>query len=270
MLELHNVVKRFTGEAGRPVLALDHLSLRAQEGSFVAVIGTNGSGKSTLQGAIAGSIAIDSGSIRIAGVDVTQWPEHRRASMIGRVFQNPFSGTAPTLTVAENLVLAARRGQPRGLGWALGRRAREQMRERIAGLGMGLENRLDTAIGLLSGGQRQALTLLMATLVRPKLLLLDEHTAALDPKSADQVVRLTRQIVERERLTAFMVTHSMHHAATVGDRLLMMHQGRIILDCEGAAKRRLRADELLRRFEDLRRRELLDEGAAELIRAAYV
>ena len=270
MLELHNVVKRFTGEAGRPVLALDHLSLRAEEGSFVAVIGTNGSGKSTLQGAIAGSIAVDSGSIRIAGVDVTHWPEHRRASMIGRVFQNPFSGTAPSLTVAENLALAARRGQPRRLGWALGRRAREQMRDRIAGLGMGLENRLDTAIGLLSGGQRQALTLFMATLVRPKLLLLDEHTAALDPKSADQVVHLTRQIVERERLTAFMVTHSMHQAATVGDRLLMMHQGRIILDCEGAAKRRLRADELLRRFEDLRRRELLDEGAAELIHAAYV
>jgi putative ABC transport system ATP-binding protein len=270
MLELHNVAKRFTAEADRPVLALDHLSLHAQQGSFVAVIGTNGSGKSTLQGAIAGSIAVDSGSIRIAGVDVTHWPEHRRAGMIGRVFQNPFSGTAPSLTVAENLVLAARRGQPRRLGWALSRRVREQMRDRVAGLGMGLENRLDTAIGLLSGGQRQALTLLMATLVRPKLLLLDEHTAALDPKSADQVVRLTRQIVERERLTVFMVTHSMHQAATVGDRLLMMHQGRIILDCEGAAKRRLRADELLRRFEDLRRRELLDEGAAELIHAAYV
>lgn len=270
MLELRNVTKRFTAEAGISVLALDHVCLNANEGSFVTVIGTNGSGKSTLQGAIAGSITVDGGSIAIDGTDVTRWPEHRRAGMIGRVFQNPYSGTAPNLTVAENLVLAARRGQKRGLGWALGRRARHEMTERVAGLGMRLEERLDTPIGLLSGGQRQALTLLMATLVRPKLLLLDEHTAALDPKSADQVIRLTEQIVKRDGLTTFMVTHSMHQAATLGDRLLMMHRGQVILDCSGAEKRRLRPDELLRRFEDLRRRELLDESVAELVRSAYV
>jgi len=270
MLELHKVVKRFSSEAGNSLLALDHVSLEIEEGSFVVVIGTNGSGKTTLENAISGSIAIDGGSIRIAGQTVTRWPEHRRARMIGRVFQNPFSGTAPNLTVAENLALAARRGKPRRLGWALGRQVRGQMRERVAALSMKLEERLDTPIGRLSGGQRQALTLLMATLVRPKLLLLDEHTAALDPKSADQVIQRTQQIVDRERLTTLMVTHSMQQAAAVGDRLLMMHQGSLILDCRGAEKRRLRADELLRKFEDLRRRELLDEGAAELVRAAYV
>ena len=270
MLELRDLVKCFTAEAGNSLLALDHVSLDIEEGSFVAVIGTNGSGKSTLQNAISGSITIDAGSIRLAGQDITQWPEHRRARLIGRVFQNPFSGTAPNLTVAENLALAARRGRTRRLGWALSRQVRSQMQQRVAALGMLLEDRLDTPIGRLSGGQRQALTLLMATIVRPKLLLLDEHTAALDPKSADQVIRLTQEIVERERLTTLMVTHSMQQAAAVGDRLLMMHQGDIILDRRGAEKRRLRSDELLRRFEDLRRRELLDESAAELIRAAYV
>src|SRR5690242_11745422 len=233
MLELHNVVKHFTAEAGRPVLALDHLTLRAEEGSFITVIGTNGSGKSTLQGAIAGSIPVDSGTIRIAGVDVTRWPEHRRASMIGRVFQNPFSGTAPNLTVAENLALAARRGQSRRLGWVLGRRTREQMRDRVAGLGMGLESRLDTAIGLLSGGQRQALTLLMATLVRPKLLLLDEHTAALDPATANTILDLTVRLVTEHHLTTLMVTHNMAMALGVGTRTLMMHGGEIILDLSG-------------------------------------
>jgi len=270
MLELRDVVKRFTAEAGNTLLALDHVNLNIDEGSFVTVIGTNGSGKSTLQNAISGSIAVDAGKIRLAGQDVTGWPEHRRARMIGRVFQNAFSGTAPNLTVAENLALASRRARPRRLGWALNRQVRAHMQDRVAALGMRLEDRLDTPIGRLSGGQRQALTLLMATIVRPKLLLLDEHTAALDPKSADQVIRLTQQIVEREHLTTLMVTHSMQQAAAVGDRLLMMHQGAIIRDHRGAEKRRLRADELLRRFEDLRRRELVDQNMAEMIRAAYV
>ena len=270
MLALSKIVKRFKGDADDTVLALDNISLELEASSFVVVIGTNGSGKSTLLNAIAGSVVIDGGTICLAGRDVTRWPEHRRARFVGRVFQNPFSGTAPTLTVAENLALASRRGQPRRLGWALGRHIRAEMRDRIAGLGMGLEDRFETPIGLLSGGQRQAITLMMATLVRPDLLLLDEHTAALDPKSADQVLRLTQTIVERQQLTTLMVTHSMQHAANVGDRIIMMHQGRPVIDCCGIAKQRIHADELLRRFEELRRRELLDESAAELLRAAYV
>jgi len=270
MLVLRDVVKRFSAEAGKAVLALDHVSLEVEDGSFLVVIGTNGSGKSTLLNAIAGTFMPDAGAIQLAGHEITRWPEHRRARLIGRVFQNPFSGTAPSMTVAENLALALRRGRPRRLGWALGSRVQSELRDRVAGLGMKLEERMETPIGLLSGGQRQALTLLMATLLRPQLLLLDEHTAALDPKSADQVIRLTREVVERERLTAVMVTHSMQQAASVGDRLVMMHQGRVTLDCRGSEKRRIRPDELLLRFEDLRRSELLDESVAELIRAAYV
>jgi len=270
MLVLRDVVKRFPTETGKAVLALDHVSVEVKEASFLVVIGTNGSGKSTLLNAIAGTFIADAGTIQLAGHDISHWPEHRRARLIGRVFQNPFSGTAPSMTVAENLALALRRGRPRRLGWALGSRVRSELHDRVAGLGMKLEERMETPIGLLSGGQRQALTLLMATLLRPQLLLLDEHTAALDPKSADQVIRLTRQVLERERLTAVMVTHSMQQAASVGDRLLMMHQGRVMLDCCGAEKRRIRPDELLLRFEDLRRSELLDESVAELIRAAYV
>jgi len=270
MLVLRDLVKRFPTESGKAVLALNRVCLEVAEASFLIVIGTNGSGKSTLLNAIAGTFTLDEGSIKLGARDITDWLEHRRAALIGRVFQNPFSGTAPNMTVAENLALALRRGKPRRLGWALGGRTRSELRDRVAGLGMKLEDRMETPIGLLSGGQRQALTLLMATLVRPQLLLLDEHTAALDPKSADQVIHLTQQVVERERLTTVMVTHSMQQAASVGDRLVMMHQGILTLDCYGAEKRRMRPDELLLRFEDLRRRELLDESVAELIRAAYV
>jgi putative ABC transport system ATP-binding protein len=270
MLLVRDVVKRFAVEGGKTVLALDHVTLELQESSFLVIVGTNGSGKSTLLNAIAGTFQLDSGRIVIADQDVTYWPEHRRAQLIGRVFQNPFSGTAPNMTVAENLALAVRRGKRRALGWSLRRRLREELQERVAALAMGLEDRLETPIGMLSGGQRQALTLLMATLVRPQLLLLDEHTAALDPKSADQIIRLTQEIVERERLTTVMVTHSMQQAAHVGDSLVLMHQGAIRLHYQGADKRRLKPDELLLRFEDLRRRELLDESVAELIRTAYV
>src|SRR5262249_13221840 len=213
---------------------------------------------------------LDAGSIRLDGQEVTRWPEHRRAALIGRVFQNPFSGTAPNLSIAENLALAARRGQPRRLGWALAGRLRAPMVGTASQLNMGLEKRIEKPIGTLSGGQRQALTLLMATWLKPKLLLLDEHTAALDPKSADQVVRLSQEIIARDKLTALMVTHSMHQAANLGDRLVMMHRGRIIHDFRGAEKRRVRANELLARFEEVRRAEQLDEGAARMLEREYV
>ncbi len=270
MLKIQNVSKTFNAGTTNEVRALCDASLEVADGTFVIVIGTNGSGKSTLQNLIGGSYPPDTGRIELGGYDITRWPEHRRAKLIGRVFQNPFSGTAPNMSIAENLALAYRRGQPRGLGWLIGRRLREELRDRVRQLDMGLEDRLDNVIGSLSGGQRQALTLLMATLVRPKLLLLDEHTAALDPKTADQVIRLTREIVARERLTTVMVTHSMHQAATLGDRLIMMVRGQILHDITGIEKRRLRVEDLLARFEEVRRADRLDTAAAELLRNCYI
>lgn len=270
MLQLQGIAKTFHSGTVNEVRALQSVSLRIDEGSFVTVIGTNGSGKSTLLNAVAGTFYVDEGAIQIAGQNVTRRPEHWRARLIGRVFQNPFTGTAPNMTIAENLALAARRGQTRGLGWALRPGLRQEMQERVRQLNMGLENRLDNVIGTLSGGQRQALTLLMATWLRPQLLLLDEHTAALDPKSADQVIAVTDQIVQRDRLTTLMVTHSMHQAAHLGDRLIMMHRGQILHDFRGAQKRRLHSEDLLARFEEVRRSDLLDESAADLLRAMYV
>jgi putative ABC transport system ATP-binding protein len=270
MLEIDAAFKTFNVGTPNEVPALEGVDLTIDDGSFVVVVGTNGSGKSTLLNAVAGTFALDSGSIHVDGVDITRWPEHRRAAIVGRVFQNPFSGTAPNMSIAENLTLAARRGRRHGLGWALSGRIRRELRERVKGLGMGLEDRVDNAIGNLSGGQRQALTLLIATWLKPRLLLLDEHTAALDPKSADQVIRLSRDIVERERLTTLMVTHSMPQAVQLGDRLVMMYHGRIIHDFRGAEKRRLRAEDLLAHFEDVRRAEQLDETAAEMLQRAYV
>lgn len=270
MLQLHGIRKTFFANTPNEVRSLQGIDLTVVEGSFVIVIGTNGSGKSTLLNAVAGTFPLDEGTIQLAGQDVTFWPEHRRASLIGRVFQNPFSGTAPNLSIAENLALAARRGLSRRLRWALSPGRRADVRERIRALGMGLEDRLDNPIGTLSGGQRQALTLLMATWLRPQILLLDEHTAALDPKSADQVITLSEQIILRDKLTALMVTHSMQQAANLGDRLIMMHRGRVIHDVQGAEKRRLRPEDLLARFEEVRRGELLDESAAELLRQMYV
>ena len=270
MLEIQSIAKTFNPGTLNEVRALQGVDLTIQEGSFVVVIGTNGSGKSTLLNAVAGTFLVDTGTIHLAGTEVTRWPEHRRATLIGRVFQNPFSGTAPHMSIAENLALAARRGYRRGLGWALRRNFTNQLGERVRRLGMGLEGRLNNAIGSLSGGQRQALTLLMATWLKPKLLLLDEHTAALDPKSADQVIRLSEEIISRDQLTTLMVTHSMQQAVNLGDRLIMMHRGRIIHDLQGAEKRRLRVDDLLARFEEVRRGELLDETAAEMLRRAYV
>lgn len=270
MLEVQNIQKTFYANTPNEVRALQGVSLTIAAGSFVVVIGTNGSGKSTLLNAVAGTFPLDRGTIRLSGRDITHWPEHRRASLIGRVFQNPFSGTAPSMTIAENLALASRRGRTRGLGWALGGGTRSELYDRVRDMGLGLEDRLNNPIGSLSGGQRQSLTLLMAGLLKPELLLLDEHTAALDPKSADQVIHLTEGIIRRDNLTVMMVTHSMHQAANLGDRLVMMVRGRVIHDFEGAEKRRLHADDLLARFEDVRRADQLDETAAEMLRRAYV
>jgi putative ABC transport system ATP-binding protein len=269
MLDIRQISKTFNAATANELRALQGVELTIDPGSFVIVVGTNGSGKSTLLNAVAGTFRVDAGTIRVDGVDITAWPEHRRAGLIGRVFQNPFSGTAPSMTIAENLVLATRRGQPRGLARALPAQARDELRDRVRWLNMGLEDRLDNPIGSLSGGQRQALTLLMASWVKPKLLLLDEHTAALDPKSADQVIRLSQEIVLRDRLTTLTVTHSMAQATNLGDRLVMMHRGRVIHDFRGAEKQRLRPEDVLGRFEEVRRAEQLDETAAEMLRRMY-
>jgi len=252
VLEIRGAVKTFFSGTPNEVRALQGVDLDVEPGSFTIVVGTNGSGKTTLQSAIAGSYRLDRGRIAIAGVDVTEWPEHRRARFLGRVFQNPFSGTAPDLTVAENLALAARRGERRGLGFALTARARGEMRERVRRLGMGLEDRLDNPIGSLSGGQRQALTLLMATWRRPELLLLDEHTAALDPRAEEQIMRVTEQVVRSQGLTTMMVTHSMEQAVRFGDRTIMMHRGLVVADLSGEERRGVTESDLLLRFSELR------------------
>jgi len=270
MLEIHGAWKTFNGGTPNEVRALRGVNLAIDEGSFVVVIGTNGSGKSTLLNAVAGTFLLDAGSLKLDGIDVTAWPEHRRAALIGRVFQNPFSGTAPSMSIAENLALATRRGRRRALDWALKRSMVREFRDRVTRLNMGLEDRLENPIGTLSGGQRQALTLLMASWLKPKLLLLDEHTAALDPRSADQVIRLSEEVIASDKLTTLMVTHSMTQATGLGDRLVMMHRGQVLYDFRGAEKRRLRPDDLLNRFEEVRRAEQLDEPAADMLQRLYV
>lgn len=270
MLELQNLIKTFNPGTPNEVQALRGVTLTLERGSFLIIIGTNGSGKSTLLNAVAGTFLVDSGRITLANQNITRHTEHRRARLIGRVFQNPFSGTAPAMTIAENLAMAALRGQPRGLGWALNAKLRQQIRDRIRSLNMGLEDRIDNAIGSLSGGQRQALTLLMASWLKPELLLLDEHTAALDPKSADQVIRLTHEIIQRDNLTTLMVTHSMQQAVNLGDRIIMMHRGQVLHDLRGAERARVRPEDLLNRFEAVRRREQLDSGVADMLRRTYV
>jgi putative ABC transport system ATP-binding protein len=270
LLELLGIYKTFNAGTADEVRALRGIDLTIEPGSFVVVIGTNGSGKSTTLNAVAGSFWVDAGTIKLAGRDITGWPEHRRAQLIGRVFQDPLAGTSPELSIAENLALAARRGLRRGLGKAVSRRKLAEYCDRVRPFGMALEDRLDNPIGSLSGGQRQALTLLMATYRRPELLLLDEHTAALDPRSAEQVIRLTETVVRHQHLTTLMVTHSMTQAASLGDRLIMAHQGRLIFDVSGAAKDRLRPHDLLEKFEELRRSDQLDETAASLLREVYV
>lgn len=270
VLRLEGVSHVFHPGTANEVRALDAVDLGLTPGSFTAVLGSNGSGKSSLLSAVAGSLTPAAGRILLEGRDVTRWPEQRRARFVGRVFQDPFAGTAPDLTVAENLTLAARRGAPRRLRRALGGGRRRAIREAVAGLGMGLEERLDTPIGLLSGGQRQALTLLMATLVRPRLLLLDEHTAALDPRSADLVIALTRRLVAAGALTTLMVTHSMTQAVHLGERILVMHRGRIAYDLADVQRQRLTEPDLLRLFDQLRWSDRLDEPAVRMLSEAYV
>ncbi len=248
MLELKNITKVFNPGTVNEKVALDNVSLTLEDGDFVTVIGGNGAGKSTMLNAISGVWKPDEGQILIDGADVTQMPEYKRARFLGRVFQDPMMGTAAGMGIDENLALASRRGKRRGLGWGITKAEREHYRELLAPLGLGLEDRLSTKVGLLSGGQRQAVTLLMASMQQPRLLLLDEHTAALDPKTAAKVLSLSDQIIEANGLTALMVTHNMHDAITHGNRLIMMHNGGIILDISGEEKKKLTVEQLLAQF----------------------
>ena len=248
MLELKELCKTFHPGTVNAKTALNHLSLTLEDGDFVTVIGGNGAGKSTLLNAIAGVFPVDSGSIVLDGEDMTDLPEHKRAALLGRVFQDPQMGTAPTMQIDENLALAARRGQRRGLKWGVTRAEREKYRTLLADLGLGLEDRMSTKVGLLSGGQRQALTLRMAPLKKPKLLLLDEHTAALDPKTAMKVLETSQRIVERDGLTTLMITHNMKDAIAYGNRLIMMDAGTVVLDVKGEEKQQLTVPDLIRRF----------------------
>ena len=248
MLEIKNISKTFNAGTVNEKVALNGVSLTLKEGDFVTVIGGNGAGKSTLLNAVAGVWPVDSGTISIGGVDVTRLPEHKRAKYIGRVFQDPMTGTAATMQIEENLALAARRGKPRTLRTGITRKEREEYKELLKTLDLGLENRLTARVGLLSGGQRQALTLLMATMNRPKLLLLDEHTAALDPATADKVLELTRSIVAEQGITCLMVTHNMRQALELGNRTLMMNGGKIVFDVRGEERSRMTVDDLLERF----------------------
>lgn len=252
MIEIQGLEKTFTQPGGERVPAIRSVDVVIPTGQFITVIGTNGSGKSTLLNAIAGSFLPDAGTIRIAGVDVTHKPEYKRASLIGRVFQDPFKGTCPSMSVAENLRMAELRGERRGLRVGLSRASLERYHEQLKGLGMRLEPRLRASMGTLSGGQRQAVTLLMATLKRPQLLLLDEHTAALDPRAAEQIIKITEDVVRENKLTTLMVTHSMEQALEQGDRTIMMHRGEILADLSGNERAGLDANDLLRRFTELR------------------
>ena len=248
MLELKNICKTFNPGTINAKVALNHLNLTLKDGDFCTVIGGNGAGKSTMLNAAAGVFTVDSGSIVIDGQDVTRLPEHKRASLLGRVFQDPMMGTAPTMQIEENLALAARRGQRRGLKWGITAVERADYKELLRSLDLGLEDRMTAKVGLLSGGQRQALTLLMAALKRPKLLLLDEHTAALDPKTAAKVLTLSDQIVEENGLTTLMITHNMKDAIQHGNRLIMMDAGRVVVDISGEEKKKLTVPDLLALF----------------------
>ncbi len=248
MLKLQNITKVFNPGTVNEKVALSDLSLTLNPGDFVTVIGGNGAGKSTMLNMVAGVYPVDSGNILIDGVDVTRLPEHKRAAYIGRVFQDPMMGTAADMWVEENLAIADRRGKKRSLRWAITKADREKYKNALAELDLGLETRMTTKMGLLSGGQRQAITLLMATLKQPKLLLLDEHTAALDPKTAAKVLEITDRLVTENKLTALMVTHNMKDAIAIGNRLIMMNAGKIILDVSGEEKKNLTIESLLEQF----------------------
>ena len=248
MLELKNISKTFFPGTVHEKTALDNLNLTLHEGDFVTVIGGNGAGKSTMLNAIAGTFPVDSGTILIDGKDVTRLPEYKRAALLGRVFQDPMMGTAPTMQIQENLALAARRGKPRGLRWGITPQEQEMYYQKLKDLDLGLEDRMKAKVGLLSGGQRQALTLLMAALQKPKLLLLDEHTAALDPRTAAKVLELSDKIVEENHLTTMMITHNMKDAIAHGNRLIMMDAGHVVLDISGEEKKKLTVSDLLTLF----------------------
>jgi len=260
MLKLQNIAKTFNPGTITEKYALRGVTLHLSPGDFVTVIGGNGAGKSTLMNSIAGTFRVDAGSIVIAGTDITKWPEHKRAKYIGRVFQDPMMGTAAGMMIEENLAIAARRGNAPRLRWSFSKAQRERFRELLAGLDLGLEDRLESKVGLLSGGQRQALTLLMATMAEPKLLLLDEHTAALDPKTAEKVLDITKDIVEKRRLTTLMITHNMKDALRLGNRLIMMHEGNILVDVKGEEKSRLTVRDLLALFEKAAGNEMTNDS----------
>ena len=248
MLEIRDIRKTFNAGTVNEKVALNGVSLHLAPGDFVTVIGGNGAGKSTLLNSVSGALEVDEGQILIDGVDVTHLPEYKRAKYIGRVFQDPMMGTAATMQIEENLALAARRGKVRDLGSGITAAERKGYVEQLAMLDLGLENRMTAKVGLLSGGQRQALTLLMATLQKPKLLLLDEHTAALDPKTAAKVLETTQRIVEKDNLTTLMITHNMRDAIAYGNRLIMMYNGRIAVDVSGEEKKKLTVEQLLELF----------------------
>lgn len=261
MLEIKNIYKTFNPGTINEKVALNGISLKLEEGDFVTVIGGNGAGKSTMLNAVAGVWPIDEGQILIDGIDVTRLSEHKRAAYLGRVFQDPMTGTAATMGIEENLALAKRRGKTRLLRQGITRQERDEYKELLKVLGLGLENRLTSKVGLLSGGQRQALTLLMATLQKPKLLLLDEHTAALDPKTAAKVLEITDMIVNCDHLTTLMITHNMKDAIAHGNRLIMMMDGKIILDIRGEEKKKLTVKDLLDKFEQASGEEFSNDAA---------
>lgn len=261
MLEIRNVTKIFNPGTVNEKVALDNFSLTLENGDFVTVIGGNGAGKSTMMNAIAGVWPVDSGQILIDGEDVTKLPEYKRAKYLGRVFQDPMTGTAATMGIEENLALAKRRGYSRTLRSGITKKEREEYKETLKILGLGLEDRLTSKVGLLSGGQRQALTLLMATLQKPKLLLLDEHTAALDPKTAAKVLETTEYIVNKEKLTTLMITHNMKDAIVHGNRLIMLMDGKVILDIKGEEKKKLTVKDLLNKFEEASGEEFTNDKA---------
>lgn len=251
MLEIQNIHKTFNPGTINEKVALNGVNLNLNSGDFVTIIGGNGAGKSTTLNAIAGVWSADEGKIIIDGVDITKLSEHKRALYLGRVFQDPMTGTAATMSIEENMAIAARRGERRGLGWGITKKERERYKEALKELDLGLEDRLSSKVGLLSGGQRQAITLLMASLKKPKLLLLDEHTAALDPKTAAKVLAISDKIIQEHQLTAMMVTHNMKDAIAHGNRLIMMHEGKIIYDVSGEEKKNLKVADLLAKFEEV-------------------
>lgn len=261
MLKLDNIHKTFNPGTINEKIALNGVNLTLNEGDFVTVIGGNGAGKSTTLNAIAGVWPIDSGKIYIGGDDVTKLSEHKRAKYLGRVFQDPMTGTATTMSIEENMAIAARRGEKRGLSWGITHQERDTYREMLKALDLGLEDRLTSKVGLLSGGQRQAITLLMASIKKPKLLLLDEHTAALDPKTAAKVLEISDKIIAENHLTAMMVAHNMKDAIVHGNRLIMMHEGKVILNISGEEKKKLTVEDLLHQFEKVSGEEFANDKA---------